>query len=130
MKQNVSKYHAKKIVVDGIEFDSIKEKNRYCELKLLQKAGKISDLKLQVPFVLVPTQYEEITMYTPKRHKEKHVKKVVEQELKYIADFTYVQDGKMVVEDVKGYRKGTAYSVFKIKKKLMLWVHGIQVKEV
>lgn len=129
-KKGFSKYNAKKVVVDGITFDSQKEATHYKELKLLERAGKISNLQLQVPFVIIPAQYVEETVFTPKTHKEKKVKKLVEQKLKYIADFVYEKEGNMVVEDVKGYRMAGAYSTYVIKRKLMLWVHGIQVKEV
>lgn len=130
MKKNYSKYRAKKVVVDGIEFDSKKEANRYSELKLLEKAGKIKNLQLQVPFVLIPAQYETVTEYTPKTHKEKVVKKLVERKLEYIADFSYVKDGGIIVEDVKGYKKAGAYSTYVIKRKLMLYIHGIRIREV
>lgn len=129
-KKGFSKYHAKKVVYDGITFDSQKEATHYKELKLLERAGVISNLQLQVPFVLIPAQYVDEVQYTKKTHKEKRVKKLVEQKLKYIADFQYVKDGEIVVEDVKGYRRASAYSTFVIKRKLMLWVHGIRVKEV
>lgn len=126
----MSKYHAKKVVVDGIEFDSKKEAAHYQELKLLQRAGKISNLQTQVKFDLIPAQYEEVTEYTPKTNKPKTVKKLIERKVQYIADFTYEQDGKIVVEDTKGYRESSAYTIFVIKRKLMLWLHGIKVKEI
>lgn len=128
-KQN--KYFAKKVKVGDIEFSSQKEANRYCELRLLERAGKISDLQLQVPFVIIPTQYEEIVTYTPKTHKEKRVKKVVEKMSKYVCDFAYYDEsGNYVVEDVKGYKESAAYELFKLKRKLMLQVYGIKIVEV
>lgn len=130
MKKSYSKYKAKKVVVDGITFDSTKEANRYKELKLLEKSGKIKNLQLQVPFVLIPAQYVEETVYTPKTHKEKIVKKLVERKLEYVADFSFVEDGKIVVEDVKGYRRGSAYATYTIKRKLMLHKYGIRIREV
>lgn len=131
MKKPYSKYKAKKVTVDGIIFDSTKEANRYKELKLLEKSGKIKNLQLQVPFVLMPTQFEEIVTYTPKRHKEKKVKKVVEKMTKYVADFTYYdENGNYIVEDAKGYKSSMAYEYFVLKRKLMLWIHGIRIKEV
>lgn len=126
-----SKYFAKKVIVDGVEFDSKKEANRWAELKLLEKAGKINNLKKQVPFVLIPSQYVEETIYTPKRHKEKKVKKLVEKKIVYIADFVYTdENGNQVVEDVKGYRKNGAYYIYVLKRKLMLFIHGIRVVEI
>ena len=113
MKQ---KYNSKKIIVDGIKFDSRKEAGRYIYLKQQEKAGLISDLELQKKFVLIPKQTDG--------------EKTVERECAYYADFVYVKDGETVVEDVKGYRNGQAYALFTIKRKLMLYVHGIRVKEV
>ena len=109
----MNKYHAKKTVVDGITFDSKKEANRYCELKLLERCGKISHLKLQEKFVLIPAQ----------RGLDG---KVVERECSYKADFVYFDDdGKYIVEDTKGKRTPE----YIIKRKLMLKVHGIQILE-
>ena len=103
-------------MVNGILFDSKKEASRYVYLKQQEKAGLISDLELQKKFVLIPKQTDG--------------KKAVERECAYYADFVYVKDGETVVEDVKGYRSGQAYALFTIKRKLMLYVHGIRVKEV
>lgn len=127
-----SKYLAKKIEIDGILFDSKKESNRYLVLKNQQRQGIIRDLQMQVPYVLIPAQYEERIEYTPKKKKEKLVKKLVEREVSYVADFVYkrVCDGEIVVEDVKGYKIGTAYSVFVIKRKLMLERYGIKIVEI
>lgn len=125
-----NKYFSKKATVDGIEFDSQKEAKRYSELRLLERAGKIRNLQIQVPYVLIPPQYEEVVEYTPKRNKEKVTKKLVEGRLKYIADFVYEQNGEVIVEDVKGYKKSGAYSIFVIKRKLMLYNYGIKVREI
>lgn len=120
------KYNSKKTTVDGIEFDSKKEANRYKELKDMESKGEILDLKLQVPYVLIPAQYESIL-----------TKKIIERQCVYKADFTYyIPEGeyglytKLVVEDVKGYKKGPAYSLYVIKRKLMLQLYGIRIKEV
>lgn len=127
----MSKYNSKKTIIDGISFDSAKEAKRYQELKLLEKAGKIRNLQLQVKFPLIPSQYEETgETYTRGVHKGEKKKKLIERPVSYVADFVYQENGKTVVEDVKGYRGGGAYAVFKIKRKLMLWVHGIRVREV
>lgn len=127
MRSN-SKYGAAKTIVDGMTFDSRKEANRYLELSMLEQARVIEDLRRQVKFVLIPTQREEDTV-----GKRGGIKpgKVIEKECAYIADFVYLDaDGHTVVEDVKGYRGGEAYAVFKIKRKLMLYIHGIRVREV
>ncbi len=126
-----SKFHSKKITVDGITFDSKKEYRRYCELALLEKAGQIQSLELQKVFELIPAQYENVSREEYIKSKGKKTKgKCIERACKYIADFTYMQDGKFIVEDVKGYKKGKAYDLFVIKRKLMLYVHGIRIKEV
>lgn len=129
-KKRFAKYGAKKVIIDGIQFDSKKEAERYLILKSKEKNNEITDLQLQVPFVLIPTQYENVVTYTPKRHKEKIIKKILEQKVVYVADFVYTQDGEIVVEDVKGYKNSTAYAVFVIKRKLMLFIHDIKVHEV
>lgn len=105
MKPN--KYGAKKTTApDGQVFDSKKEYNRWCELRLLERAGKITHLARQVRFRLIPKQEGE-------------------KPCDYIADFHYFEDGKPVVEDCKGYRT----EAYRIKRKLMLWVHNIKIKE-
>lgn len=122
------KYHNKKITLDGITFDSRKEANRYRELKLLEKAGKISVLRLQVKFELIPAQYENTTeKYTRGNKKGQYKWKLLERECAYIADFVYIDaDGKKVVEDTKGMKTKD----YIIKRKLMLHKHGIRIKEV
>lgn len=126
--KNKSKYGAKKVEIDGIIFDSKKEGRRYQELKMLQKAGEISDLQRQVKYILIPAQREPDTE-GPRGGIIKG--KLLERECSYIADFVYKDTkGNTVVEDVKGYRGGGAYEIFKIKRKLMLYVHGIKINEI
>lgn len=123
-----SKYLNKKIVVNGIEFDSKKEARRYQELLLLLNTGEITDLRLQVPYELIPAQKEPPTIGSKGGVRPG---KTIERACIYVADFVYKdKEGREIVEDVKGYRMGGAYSLFKIKKKLMLWRFGISVKEV
>lgn len=130
-KQNKSnKYNARKVVVDGIEFDSKKESKRYLVLRTMERRGEISDLQMQVTFLLIPNQYKEVVEYSPKQHKEKIKKILLRRKLEYTADFVYTKDGEVIVEDVKGYRGGPAYTIFSIKSKLMLYIHGIDVKEI
>ena len=107
------KYKAKKTVVDGIKFDSKKEAKRYTELKYLEEQGIIKGLQRQVKFVLIPSQ----------RGKDG---KVIERECSYYADFVYTMRGERIVEDVKGIRTET----YKLKKKMMLYFHGIRIVEV
>jgi len=121
------KYHNKKIVVDGNEFDSLKEVRRWQELKLLERAGNITELERQVKFVLVPAQY------APVLDKKKGIwkERCVERECAYIADFVYKDSqGNRHVEDIKGYKGGGAYAVFTVKRKLMYYIHNIIVEEI
>lgn len=123
-----SKYGNRKTVVNGIEFDSQKEARRYQELRLLEQIGKISNLRLQVKYVLIPTQRAasfEVYKSGPQKGQRKPGK-VLENECAYIADFVYTQDGSEVVEDAKGMRT----AVYRIKRKLMLERYGIQIREV
>ena len=126
------KYGNNKVVIDGIEFDSKKEARRYCELQLLQQAGKITDLQLQREFELIPAQYETVERYGKTGKRLQDGKRCIEKSCTYKADFCYMQDGRIVVEDVKGYRDpaSAGYAKFVIKRKLMLWVHGIKVNEI
>lgn len=108
-----SKYRNKK--ADG--FDSTKERDRYVELQLMERAGAISNLQTQVRFEIIPKQFKN-------GHKM--------QRADYIADFVYTDNrtGQQIVEDVKGCRTGDAYRIFILKKKLMLEKWGIWVNEV
>ena len=121
-----------KVTIDGIEFDSKKEANRYWELLLLQRGGVISDLQLQKEFELIPAQHETYERYGKKGQRLQDGKRCIEKSCVYKADFCYVQNGELVVEDVKGYRDpaSAAYAKFVIKRKLMLWRYGIKVIEV
>lgn len=123
-----NKYGAKKCSYNGLTFDSKRERDRYCELVLLEKAGKISDLRCQVKYNLVPEQREPDEV-GPKGGVRRG--KLLERPVDYVADFVYTQDGKTVAEDVKGYRdpSSAGYAKFVIKRKLMLWIHGIRIKE-
>ena len=108
------KYGNRKITTEDGTFDSKREYQRWCELKLLQRAGEIVNLNRQVTFGLIPSQRDEKG-------------KVIERDVKYVADFTYFQpDGTFVVEDAKGMRTPE----YIIKRKLMLKEHGIRIKEV
>lgn len=123
----MKKYHNKKIKVDGIIFDSKKEAVRYKELKILEKAGIIHDVQRQVKYVLIPAQYEPTSsVYVKGNNKGKPKKgKLIERECAYYADFVYIENGETVVEDTKGVKTPE----YIIKRKLMLYVHNIKIKE-
>lgn len=113
LRKKGSKYKNQKITYHGIKFDSKRECERYKELKLLEKAKKIKDLRLQVKYTLIPKQLEK--------------NKVIERECSYIADFVYFDNElkQEVVEDTKGMKT----DVYKLKKKLMLYIYGIKIVE-
>lgn len=108
----MTKYKNKKVTFDGEVFDSKKEASRFIELRLLERAGKIQELRRQVEFELIPAQ--------------KMNGKTIERKCSYRADFVYFENGETVVEDTKGFRT----KEYIIKRKLMLYVHGIKIKEV
>lgn len=123
-----NKYHNQK----SGGFDSRKEERRYHELYMLEKAGQIFALRTQVPFELIPAQYETYERYGKDGKRLKDGQRLIERACIYRADFVYIDNstGKTVVEDVKGYKDGAAYNIFSIKRKLMLHVYGIKIKEV
>lgn len=120
-----SKYHAKKVSIQGEVFDSKKEARRFLELQMLEKAGKISGLQRQKKFVLIPAQYEPEST-GPRGGKIKG--KLLEREVAYYADFVYFDEEEkdFVIEDTKGVRTPE----YIIKRKLMLWLNGYQIREV
>lgn len=129
IKYNSNKYKNTKIEQNGKRFDSKKEYYMWLKLKRLEEMGEISNLQRQVPFVLIPTQYETYTE-TTKTGKVKEKKRVVEKECKYIADFVYTDNhaGQVIVLDTKS--EATKTPAYKIKKKLMLYIHHIKITEV
>lgn len=130
-----SKYYAKKITINGITYDSKKEARRHAQLLDMERNGDIKDLQRQVKFVLIPAQREPDTIGSRGGVKKG---KLLEHECAYVADFVYqarlsdltgMQDLEgwwRVVEDTKGVRTKD----YIIKRKLLLWVHGIRIKEV
>ena len=104
-----SKYSSAKTDVDGIRFDSKKEAEFYAELKLREKAGEISRLRLQPIYLL-----QEAFKHEGKQYRE----------IEYVADFEYIENGETVVVDVKGFRT----PVYMIKRKLFLYRYGDKVK--
>lgn len=121
-------YHIRTATSDGAIHDSRKEANRWCELTLLERAGKISNLQRQVPFELIPAQYESFERYGKNGKRLKDGKRCIEKSVVYIADFVYNEDGKKVVEDSKSAATKKKESYI-IKRKLLLWVYGIKLRE-
>lgn len=126
------KYGNEKVFFDGLEFDSRKEADRYFELKMLQRAGQIQNLELQKKFELIPAQYETVERYGKNGRRLKDGARCIEQAVTYTADFVYTENGQTIVEDTKGYRDpaSAGYAKFVIKRKLMLYIHGIKIKEI
>lgn len=131
MSKKNSKYKNKKITVNGVTYDSLREYRRHRELLILERAGIISDLRTQVTYELIPSAFEEVPTGEkyrrgPRKGELKTKKVCIERSVDYIADFVYTENGNTVVEDAKGKRT----KEYIIKKKLMLWVHGIKIQEV
>jgi len=103
-----SKYHNKRVTVDGITFDSVKEASRYQELRMLERAGEITGLVRQQKIELIPKTKLYRACY-------------------YVCDFIYFdkRENKTIYEDVKGVRT----KEYLLKRKLMYWRHGIEIKE-
>ena len=110
----VSKYKNTKVVYKDMKFDSKKEYLRYLVLEDMQRKGEISGLQTQVPFVLVPPFQLNNIKY---------------KGIRYIADFVYKKDGRVIVEDVKPSANFQT-DTYKIKKKLMAYIHKLQIKEI
>ena len=103
-----NKFNAKKVTVGDITYDSKLEYERHCELAMLEVAGKIAELKRQVEYVLIP-------------------KSEYGREIKYVADFQYIENGKLIVEDVKS--NPTKTRLYALKKRLMAEKYGIKIRE-
>lgn len=123
----MSKYHNKPVVYDGIKFISTKEGNYYLYLKQLQENGEISNLRLQVPYEIIPAVWGERTVQL--KTKTKQVKYSIQKATHYLADFVYIdtKTGKEHVVDVKG-KTAPLTEGFRLKWKLMQAVHGITVE--
>ena len=124
----MAKYkNIKTMTSDGVIHDSHLEAIRWWDLKLLERAGKIKDLRRQVEFELIPAQYETYERFSKSGNRLKDGVKLVERKCCYRADFVYtdVETGKTIVEDTKGFKTKD----YLIKRKLMLHVHNIRIKE-
>ena len=124
----MNKYKNKKTATsDGIIHDSKKEALRWFTLKHLEKEGEISNLRRQVPFELIPTQYETFKRFGKGGKRLADGKRCIERSVVYIADFTYTNNnnGEYIVEDCKGKRTKD----YIIKRKLLLQKYGVRIKE-
>ena len=111
----MNKYGNRKVILDGQKFDSKREARRWQELKLMERAGMITDLLRQFPIDLLPAQKDENG-------------KVIERAVRYVADFVYTdkKTGRTVVEDAKGVKT----KEYILKRKMALYFHNIRIKEV
>lgn len=116
MTRKPSKYNNRKVELDGFTFDSQKEARRYSELKLLVRVGEISELELQKSFVLA----ESVKFNNEPRAKPA---------IRYVADFAYMENGVMIVEDVKS-KATKSLPVYRMKKHLMKSIHDIEIQEI
>lgn len=120
-----NKYHARKVNICGIEFDSKKEGMRWLLLKDMERNGEITGLQRQVPFELLPAIYRDEVVHL--KTKDKTERRLVQRAVHYVADFVYTdKDGKQVVEDTKGLRLPD----YILKKKMMLALLGIEISEI
>ena len=128
MKYKSKYYNVKTKTSDGLVFDSHKEARRWEQLLLLQKAGKIVELQRQVSYELLPNQYETYERFSKTGKRLKDGKRLVERKVDYVADFRYTdaERGELIVEDTKGVKTKD----YILKRKLMLLIHGIKIKEV
>ena len=128
-KGKYNKYHNKKVIVDGVTYDSKREYARWSFLKTMEQQGLISELKRQVKFELIPPIKEEKVVQL--KTKEKTTEKTVQRAIEYIADFVYMKGDTMVVEDIKASSKmGAIDRVFLIKEKLFRYRYGFCIKRV
>lgn len=123
--KRTNKYNARKVIIDGIEFDSTKEGKRYLVLKKAQEAGVINELKLQPRWDALPAKKE--TYIEHLKTKDKIKERVVVRPIKYTADFSYIKGGELVVEDVKPCPKMLSRDV-SLRIRLMKYFHDIDVR--
>lgn len=122
-----SKYGNKKAEFQGLSFDSKKEMQRYLILLDAQRQGLINDLQRQVKFELIPAITEDYIEHL--KTKDKVKTRTIQLAINYICDFTYMKDGRLVVEDVKA-SKHMLTKEYQLKKKMLFAIHGLVVKEV
>ena len=122
-----SKYNNKKVVYNGISFDSKKEMERYMFLLDAESKGFITDLKRQVKFELIPAVREEYVEHL--KTKDKVKTRTLQLAITYTCDFAYRKDGELVIEDVKASPKMLPKEYI-LKKKLLFALHRISIKEI
>lgn len=118
------KFNNKKMETPDGTFDSKGEWERWLFLKEARNNGQISDLRRQVKYTLIPTQYRTEIVHL--KTKDKEVQRVAEREITYTADFVYEKNGEKVVEDYKGFPNDR----WPLKKAMMLYFHGVAIREV
>lgn len=118
------KFNNKKMETPDGQFDSKGEWQRWLVLKEAEKDGRIGNLRRQVKYILIPTQYRTEIVHL--KTKDKEVQRVAEHEISYKADFVYEKDGETVVEDFKGFPNDRWPYV----RKMMLYFHGVAIREV
>lgn len=127
IRKNNNKYRNKKVEYQGITFDSKKEMQRYVVLKEAENAGIISDLKLQVKYILIPAVKEEYIEHL--KTKDKIKTRTLQHPVTYTCDFQYIKDGKTIIEDVKASPKMIPKE-FILKEKMMFALKGIRIKKI
>lgn len=127
MKKSENKYGNKKVEFQGLSFDSKKELQRYMVLLDAQRQGKISNLERQVRFELIPAITEDYIEHL--KTKDKVKTRTVQLDITYTCDFTYMKDGRLIIEDVKA-SKAMLTKEYQLKKKLLFAIHGLTIREV
>ena len=124
----MTKYGNKVVYTTEGKFDSRKEYRRWNELRLLERAGLISGLRRQIRYEIIPAIWEEVPVQL--KTKVRIDKKCVQKAAHYTADFVYTdtRTGRTFVEDIKG-RDATKTEAYGLRKKLMRYVHGIEIIE-
>lgn len=122
-----TKYHNKEIIYDGIKFDSTKEGKRYLVLKQAEIEGRISNLELQVKFILIPSIKEEYVEHL--KTKDKIKTRTLQLPITYTCDFRYMKGGEEVVEDTKISPK-LIPPEYVLKEKLFFWKYGKKIRRV
>lgn len=125
MRASKSKYGNKKVEYQGITFDSKKEMQRYVVLRQAEQGGLISELTLQPRWELLPAKKEQYVKHL--KTKDKICERTVMLPIHYTADFSYIKDGELIVEDVKSSPLLLSRDV-PLRLKMMKYFHDIDVR--